>query len=456
MKSNKKQLKKKQASRTKRRLTVLLFLALNIIPILMVGLYLVKTPIFQSKMSILLPGKGSNSNVKLENVGQVSSSSSSPFSQQFNPRANYKSILESRDVAEKVKRQLNLAEAPARPKVKLLQQTSIIELDIRSVNADHSQELAWAYFSALQERLSELREDELKRRQQSTRKALSVQLSTLNDSRSKLLSFQQQSLLLDKKMMSDHLALISDTRSKKSSLSAEIKRLEHEVDRLSKDLGISPYIAAKALNLQSDIRFNVYLEELAIINVKYNEHRAKFAKNHPEMRKVQQRYSTARANIRKRSEEIAGEFSAEILQNTNLGSSKQLASLFSKLLMDNAELEGLNAEYEQIKLNELRLQDELKILAREAAELDRLEREFQRAEAVYNSAAARLELNQSDIYASYPIVQLLAAPSMALNPISPNPMIALLAIIAALVLLNCGGVLLWQRQAIIQFLLKKN
>ena len=407
-------------------------------------------------MSILLPGKGSNSNVKLENVGQVSSSSSSPFSQQFNPRANYKSILESRDVAEKVKRQLNLAEAPARPKVKLLQQTSIIELDIRSVNADHSQELAWAYFSALQERLSELREDELKRRQQSTRKALSVQLSTLNDSRSKLLSFQQQSLLLDKKMMSDHLALISDTRSKKSSLSAAIKRLEYEVDRLSKDLGISPYIAAKALNLQSDIRFNVYLEELAIINVKYNEHRAKFAKNHPEMRKVQQRYSTARANIRKRSEEIAGEFSAEILQNTNLGSSKQLASLFSKLLMDNAELEGLNAEYEQIKLNELRLQDELKILAREAAELDRLEREFQRAEAVYNSAAARLELNQSDIYASYPIVQLLAAPSMALNPISPNPMIALLAIIAALVLLNCGGVLLWQRQAIIQFLLKKN
>ncbi|WP_299975732.1 hypothetical protein [uncultured Pseudoteredinibacter sp.] len=456
MKSNKKQLKKKQASRTKRRLTVLLFLALNIIPILMVGLYLIKTPIFQSKMSILLPGKGSNSNVKLENVGQVSSSSSSPFSQQFNPRANYKSILESRDVAEKVKRQLNLAEAPARPKVKLLQQTSIIELDIRSVNADHSQELAWAYFSALQERLSELREDELKRRQQSTRKALSVQLSTLNDSRSKLLSFQQQSLLLDKKMMSDHLALISDTRSKKSSLSAAIKRLEYEVDRLSKDLGISPYIAAKALNLQSDIRFNVYLEELAIINVKYNEHRAKFAKNHPEMRKVQQRYSTARANIRKRSEEIAGEFSAEILQNTNLGSSKQLASLFSKLLMDNAELEGLNAEYEQIKLNELRLQDELKILAREAAELDRLEREFQRAEAVYNSAAARLELNQSDIYASYPIVQLLAAPSMALNPISPNPMIALLAIIAALVLLNCGGVLLWQRQAIIQFLLKKN
>jgi len=456
MKSNKKQLKKKQASRTKRRLTVLLFLALNIIPILMVGLYLIKTPIFQSKMSILLPGKGSNSNVKLENVGQVSSSSSSPFSQQFNPRANYKSILESRDVAEKVKRQLNLAEAPARPKVKLLQQTSIIELDIRSVNADHSQELAWAYFSALQERLSELREDELKRRQQSPRKALSVQLSTLNDSRSKLLSFQQQSLLLDKKMMSDHLALISDTRSKKSSLSAAIKRLEYEVDRLSKDLGISPYIAAKALNLQSDIRFNVYLEELAIINVKYNEHRAKFAKNHPEMRKVQQRYSTARANIRKRSEEIAGEFSAEILQNTNLGSSKQLASLFSKLLMDNAELEGLNAEYEQIKLNELRLQDELKILAREAAELDRLEREFQRAEAVYNSAAARLELNQSDIYASYPIVQLLAAPSMALNPISPNPMIALLAIIAALVLLNCGGVLLWQRQAIIQFLLKKN
>ncbi|WP_299769161.1 hypothetical protein [uncultured Pseudoteredinibacter sp.] len=456
MKSSKKQLKKKQASRTKRRLTVLLFLALNIIPILMVGLYLIKTPIFQSKMSILLPGKGSNSNVKLENVGQVSSSSSSPFSQQFNPRANYKSILESRDVAEKVKRQLNLAEAPARPKVKLLQQTSIIELDIRSVNADHSQELAWAYFSALQERLSELREDELKRRQQSTRKALSVQLSTLNDSRLKLLSFQQQSLLLDKKMMSDHLALISDTRSKKSSLSAEIKRLEYEVDRLSKDLGISPYIAAKALNLQSDIRFNVYLEELAIINVKYNEHRAKFAKNHPEMRKVQQRYSTARANIRKRSEEIAGGFSAQILQNTNLGSSKQLASLFSKLLMDNAELEGLNAEYEQIKLNELRLQDELKILAREAAELDRLEREFQRAEAVYNSAAARLELNQSDIYASYPIVQLLAAPSMALNPISPNPMIALLAIIAALVLLNCGGVLLWQRQAIIQFLLKKN
>ncbi|GAA6152901.1 hypothetical protein [Pseudoteredinibacter isoporae] len=447
--------KKSASTRHTRALTLLYFLLLNLLPIVFAGLYMMKAPVFESEMSVLLPGKAGSSNVKLENVGQVSSSSTSPFSQQFNPRANYKSILQSTDVANKVKRQLNLAELPPAPKVKLVQQTSIIDISVRSTLADHSQELSWAYFSALQERLSELREDELDRRQASTRKALSQQLRSLNESRQLLLNFQQQAMLVDKKMMDEQMSLLAEVRSKKTNLQAQAKRMQFEVDRLSKDLGISPFLAARALNLQSDIRFNVYLEELSIVSVEYNEHRAKFGKNHPKMRSVQQRYTTARANIRKRSEEIAGEYSAEILQNTNLGTSQQLATLFAKLLQDNAELEGLNAELSQLELAHLRLEDELRLLTREASELERLQREQQRAEAVYNSAAARLELNQTDIYASYPIVQLLAAPSTAIKPISPSPLIAILAVIVGLLLLNTGGLVIWQRQAIIRFLLKK-
>lgn len=455
MNSRKKQLKKSASKSRKRSLRLLYFLLLNALPLALATLYMLKAPVFESEMSVLLPGKGGSSNVKLENVGQVSSNSTSPFSQQFNPRANYKSILQSTDVANKVMRQLNLAKLPPSPKVKLVQQTSIIEISVRSTLADHSQELAWAYFSALQERLSELREDELERRQASTRKALSQQLRSLNESRQRLLNFQQKAMLVDRKMMDEQMSLLAEVRSKKTNLRAQSKRLQFEVDRLSKDLGISPFLAAKALNLQSDIRFNVYLEELSIVNVEYNEHRAKFGKNHPEMRSVQQRYTTARANIRKRSEEIAGEYSAEILQNTNLGSSRELATLFSKLLQDNAELEGLNAELSQLELAQLRLEDELRLLTREASELEHLQREQQRSEAVYNSAAARLELNQTDIYASYPIVQLLAAPTAAIKAISPSPLIALLAAIVGLLLLNTGGFVIWQRQAIIRFLLKK-
>ncbi len=448
--------KRKKLRGRKRFLGRLLVLLLNIMALLVCGLYLLKTPIFQSQMAIVLPGKGSQSNVKLENVGQVSSSSSSPFSQRFNPRANYKSILQSNDVAEKVMQQLDLQNRPQAPKIKLIQQTSIIEISIRSEQAQHSQELSWAYFNALKERLSELREDELDRRQYSTRKALSVQSRSLNDARQQLLDFQQRALLIDKKMMDEHMNLLADVRAKRTNLKAQASRLIFEVDRLSKDLGVSPFLAARALNLQSDIRFNVYLEELSIVSAEYNEQRSVLGKNHPKMKTVQQRYTTARANIRKRSREIAGEYSAELLQNTNLANSQQLATLFAKLLQDNAQLEGVNAELSQLDLIHSRLTDELKVLSREAAELERLQREQQRYEAVYNSAAARLQLNQTDIYSSYPIVQLLAAPSAPVKAISPSPFIAALAAIVSLLFINFGAIVLWKRKAIVAFILKKS
>ena len=66
---------------------------------LIVMLYLSMAPVYQSDLELVLPGTGASSSVVLDNVGQVVSQTSAPFSAGgFNPRVNYKEMLLSRGV----------------------------------------------------------------------------------------------------------------------------------------------------------------------------------------------------------------------------------------------------------------------------------------------------------------------------------------------------------------------
>ncbi|MEP1942566.1 MAG: hypothetical protein ABJJ03_05590, partial [Sulfitobacter sp.] len=71
------------------------------------------------------------------------------------------------------------------------------------------------------------------------------------------------------------------------------------------------------------------------------------------------------------------------------------------------------------------------------------------------SAIARSEASKSDIYASYPLVQVLEDPSLPKKPSSPNRKLVVLAGAAATVMLMIGLSLGWIRSALISKLLAK-
>lgn len=93
--------------------------------------------------------------------------------------------------------------------------------------------------------------------------------------------------------------------------------------------------------------------------------------------------------------------------------------------------------------------------SREAAELERLEREHALAEAVFTSAAAKLEASQADIFVSYPIIQLLSVPSLSTQAKSPSKTIAVGIAALGFLLVTFGLAALWHRDYLIKVLLKK-
>jgi uncharacterized protein involved in exopolysaccharide biosynthesis len=84
-----------------------------------------------------------------------------------------------------------------------------------------------------------------------------------------------------------------------------------------------------------------------------------------------------------------------------------------------------------------------------AAQLQDLERDFSVAEAVFASAIARAQSTKSDVFASYPLVQVLENPSRPTDPYSPNRKLAIAAGIAATFMLLFSLSLGWIRLALI-------
>lgn len=425
---------------------------------LLVALYLAQAPSFESDMELVLPGTGSSSNVSLDQVGSVVSQTSAPFaSGGFNPRVNYKEILMSRGLLQKASEKLNLSpEQFGIPKIRLTELTSILAVSIRGGSPEQAQQKAWTLYYGLQQALDNLRADEVNRRDTSIKAVLDDYRVRLNAARGNIVDFQQRSFLVSNDQFSQLMVTVSALREKQLYVQSELKNLDDYSRQLSINLSISPALAGKAFILQSDTLFQSLLSELDVSSAQLSEYQSRWGTGHPKVIAEQQRFNAAHRALLKRSEAIVGPQAANLFNGVNLETNPKQAQLFAELIDASAKLEGLSAELASLKQTELQLEDKLKIYARESAELDRLQREFDMAEAIFSSAAGRLEASKADIFASYPVVQLLTEPHYPHAISSPHLKLGLIAGIMGFIFITSGLVVLCKRQAIINILLKKN
>jgi uncharacterized protein involved in exopolysaccharide biosynthesis len=227
------------------------------------------------------------------------------------------------------------------------------------------------------------------------------------------------------------------------------------IQQLSSNLGVSSSLAAQALKLQSDSQFNGYLSEMDSASIQLSKYESQWGNNHPKVVVERERFKVVLAHLRQRSTELVGVNSAELLHSMNLTASVNLSNLFAELLDSAAKLEGSQAKVRDLSLADTRLEQQLRVYSRESAELQRLEREHQRAEAVYSSAAARLEAGQADIFASFPVVQLIAAPSLADRHDNLGALTAIAVGLAGFIMITLVVLIVWQRQFLLTVLLKK-
>lgn len=426
--------------------------------ILLAILYMSQAPKFKSEMDLVLPGTGASSNVSLNEVGQVVSQTTAPFSAGgFNPRVNYKEMLSSRGVLARAAETMALSTAKfGKPKVKLTEQTSIISITVSGTSAEQAKEKAWTLYEALQAELDHLRTDEVERRDASIKNVLQQYRERMNLARNSIVDFQQRSFLVSIDQMEQTIGMLTRINEKRLLVGSELKEMSNYINHMSLNLGVSPKLAGQALVLQSDPEFKSYISELDTSTSLLTEYQARWGNKHPKVIAESRRQASAKTALQIRGQEVTGIFTHDLFNTLSLESNPKRAQLFADLVEAYARKEGHASMLKELDRSSIHLSDQLKVYSREVAELDRLQREFDLAEAVFTSAAARLEANKADVFASYPVIQMLTTPSLPVLQSSPNPLIAIIASIAGILFITFGLLVIWQRNNIAKLLLKKS
>ncbi len=420
------------------------------------SLYLNSADRYNSKFSLVLPTAGTSSKVNLQEVGQVSQSSTSAFgNQSFNPLNTYKQILSSGSVRSRAAEKLGIDPAQfSKAKIKIIQQTSILDIGVSSLSPDLAQQKALALFETFQVELDRLRLEESLRRKESVERLLDGHRARLAETRRAIVDFQQTSLMVSTSQLEKSIATLAKLREDLAFSKTERESTEKYLRRLSSHLGVSPELAGYALSLQSDTQFAAYLTELQEASATLSRYQSQWGQNHPKVVAEKQRFNNILVHLQDRSTQIVGVTSARLLHEMNLGAATNLSALFAEMLDAGARLSGIEAKIAELGLAEKRLDDQLRVYSREYSELEQLERDQQRAEAIYNAAAAELEHGTTNLFSSYPLVQLLAAPDRPLEPSAPKLKIAIAVSVFALICLHIGVLVIWQRDRIISALLK--
>ncbi|MFT4994001.1 MAG: hypothetical protein ACI965_001023 [Paraglaciecola sp.] len=423
-----------------------------------VFLYLSKAAVYKSELELVLPGTGSSSSVSMDNIGQIVSQTSAPFSAAgFNPRVNYKEMLLSRGVL-KLAREKTALSAPGfgQPKIKLTEQTSILAVSITGSSPELAKSKGWALYQSLQEELNRLRADEISRRDISIQGVLDEYRVRLNEARANILQFQEGSFLVSQDQFTLLVTSLQSIKEKQLYIKAEAANLSDYSYGLSENLGVSSDLAGKAFLLQSDVEFRGLLKELDASTSLLSEYQSRWGSGHPKVVAQQQRYDGARQALLIRSNELAGPHASNIFGGADMGMNPKRAQMFADLIEASARQKGAQAEISELHRSELQLRDQLKIFARESAVLDRLQGEFDLAEAIFTSAAARLEAGKADVFASYPLLQLLTEPSLPSEIDSPIPALGMAAGIVGMIFITSGVTVLCNRRRIIKVLLKRS
>ena len=421
--------------------------------------YLRLTPeTFVSDVSLILPGSGAQASVNLTDLGQASSSAASAFSSsRISPTQTYKRLLAANRTLERAADGLNLDRKDlGSPRIKLVDDTSLIHFSMSGPSPEAAQGRADAVLKVFLDELDVLRADELQHRQSAAQDAINEYAQAVEALRTTIANVQQSSGLLS----FDHFKEIVAERDRLAGRVEEARTAKNAVDAtmvaLARQLGTTPEYAALNLRLLADPEFQNLAKALAEQNAELAEAEGRFGSRHPVVKSAWHAVKGTEARLVARGQSIGGSSLRLASAQFDFAPDTERTSLMSDLVAVAAECESKAAALASIDAQLKELETRIARLAPQAARLDDLSRDYQVAEAVFASALARTDTSKSEVYASYPLVQVLADASLPDRASSPRVKIAIAAGIAATLMILVALSLAWLRQPLINTLLSKN
>jgi len=397
--------------------------------------------------TILIPGSNVGTSIDLESTGQANTSIASQYSTAgIDPKVNYKAIALSLPVRKRAAMILDVPiEDLEKPKVKLTQQTSLMQLLFTAGDAEGVKELADVYYTAFIEQLEALRNElQIIKEKESTRivnehratvKKTSKALADFRDKNTIVSVKQHDSLLADLVEMNTFL---SRTEIEKSSVDAKLSSIETTLD-------IDTESAGQMLKLEHDTLFQALMESYADSHIAYLSETAVLGRKHPKVVAARSQSLRHLSDLSERASLLLG--SPEVLDEllTLPGSNEVISSILKDYLQLASEENGLESQIDKIRNAIDKQNSTLQSFTRLRTTLEYLEREQEVATTVYASALARVDLENIDRFAVYPITQLLSPPEKPAAEETLKSLLLLAASAAGTLLILLAAILYWTR-----------
>ncbi|MBU2533800.1 MAG: hypothetical protein KKB37_13755 [Alphaproteobacteria bacterium] len=385
-------------------------------------------PVYHSKWSFILPVGSNGSTVSLETIGQTSTSPSHPFgSVSLSPKVIYKEIATSEQVLEAAAKSMGLqVQSFGKPRVTLIDETSLMMFKMSGRSPEQARDKAAALMKAFEVQLDQLRRDEQERRALLVSENLKIYRANLENVRQRMFEYRRMSGLSSVDQFKEALITAELLRRKLADLRADQLRLVREQRTLTSHIGLSPQLAATGIRLASDPAFAQLAKIYSEARAEVFEGSVRYGPNHPKLSVAKMKVKGLLGELR-RVAGSAGVSQDSLSQMMLILNQSNQSDLLKNIVSNEGALEGKNREVQSLEEQLAEIEVKVAGMGKAAARLEALQKDHLVAEAVFTSAAARLDIGRTDVFASYPMVQVLAQPDLPANRSQPRLIYALAA-----------------------------
>lgn len=412
------------------------------------------SPTYTSRWDMILPGAGAGLAVSLESIGQASATAASPYnSHSVDPRVNYKAIAVSEPVLSSAAMKLNMTLRDiGKPRIKLVEQTALMHFSITASTAEQAQRVAQALHQSLNNELERLRADELKQRESAINLLLQRFDEKLRHTQQSIIDYQAHSSIISLEQFNELMMNLERVRANLRQLKAEHASIQGSIEKLIQSLGTSLKLASAFHTLQQDALFQELAIKWATSVSQLTEVNSMWAERHPEVIKARNNHDALRSMLHRRAMLLLPDSGINTEKLISLSTSKP--TLYTDLIALTNKENGIKKQIANLEDSLVKQQTFLDQSTTDASNLEDLKRKHQVATAVMTTALAKLDIGKSNHFSSYPLLQILAEPTLPDKADTLSRNLALLGAVVATLMTLFGLLLLWIRKSFLQKILK--
>jgi len=376
---------------------------LGLIVVGLLGLYLaLERPSYKTTWVMLLPGTERASTISIDNIGEARSSGANAYgSVSISPKNTYKEIALSDAVISSAASQYGVeANTFSKPRIQLIDQTPAMKFTL--------------YNQTFHEVLDELRRNEIERNFDGIELNLDQAKVRLQQARQDIVDYQIETSFFSDNQFTRWTDDTEQLRVEQTGVDIEIKSLGAKLTEVLDQLGISVEQAKALLVLQANPLVPSTLKALGEKHAEYVVAKSIYGAENPIRKTLAQERGSLASEARLL---LKGLPHLKLLSDSQLyglisPNSSELIHSVNVLL---AEQQALMIKHEAMQASRNEYLQRVKSHAQNSATLSDLQRVHQIAEAIFSSALAKLDTSRLDIYATYPLTQLLTLPGATIK-----------------------------------------